>query len=107
MGKSLGGVVMQNGWLPACAERDLQRAPRMPFFVSEGDMDNTVDRDIKDRTARLLKRFHYPTVLVKAWFLNLADAIVIRRRVLEFLCRVLPKSGEPVHESLLDKFDEP
>jgi predicted esterase len=106
--KRLGGVVVQNGWLPLCAEEDLKRSgSKMPFFVSHGDFDQSIHQSVKERTTLLLEKHGYPMSLVTAWFLNHSDALLIRRRVLEFLCDVLPKSGGSLHQPSSFKFDEP
>ena len=107
-GKSLAGVVIQNGWLPLCAEKDLKKSKtNMPIFFSEGDMDITMLHEVKERTKKMLLVHNYPTSHVKAWFLNHCDALLIRRKVLEFLCEVLPESGRPSHKSSSFKFEEP
>ena len=70
-------------------------------------MDITMLHEVKKRTKKMLLVHNYPTSHVKAWFLNHCDALLIRRKVLEFLCEVLPESGRPSHKSSSFKFEEP
>ena len=70
-------------------------------------MDITMLPEVKERTKKMLRVHDYPTNHVKAWFLNHCDALLITRKMLEFLCEVLPESGRPSHKSSSFKFGEP
>lgn len=91
--RRLGGVVMQNGWLPQWALASAAvEANRPPFLVINGDIDSVVCPEVQDHALAWLREHGFPIVHIKAWFLNHCDAVLMRKRVLQFLCEVVPRS---------------
>ena len=91
---ALGGVILQNGWIPEWVlDSGVPQSFRPPFLVINGDFDPVVKPHVQESVLKWLRQHQFPTVHVKAWFLNHCDAVLMRRRVLQFLCEVIPPSG--------------
>ena len=99
---------MQNGWLPPCVHAEVSKLSyKLPVFVSHGDFDPIIAVALKEVTISLFREYQLPLTYVQAWVLNHSDALLIRRRVLEFLCDIVPKTGVPTHRSSSYVFPQP